>query len=406
MSVEQGTGRPWQHFADYYYGVTESKRRVDVDRQRYADRWAHLHTMGDAAADRLAAAIIDRRVSRAAFEDTLASGLVDTADAAPEIVDFLAPVLTLPARLDRAAIARGAEAFCRIPMPAWVAHGVIAGFMFGAISPNSALTLALNEAIIESTHKRYVETAKYVHDLLVDPAGDSAFRTGCRVRLVHGFVRTEVSRHVEWNTAAYGTPIHLTAVLTAAAVQGSWAVPLLEKQGYRLTAQEKDDIAMFSAYQSYLQGVPEEDLLTTHQDYSDFLYFYLSGVPAPLPKDRASAARVLRPLIDNGYPISASQTVTYLFNAYVLAETRRSLGPALSDEWDIRVPATGTVIRPVAATLTRILGAARQLPLARPLCDKLARNMVHSAMPQMVERVTGSSEVRFDSTAKVERTAV
>ena len=189
MGVEQAN-RPWQHFADYYYAGTESKRRVDTDPQHYSNRWAHLHTMGDAAADRLAAAIIDRRISRAAFEEALVDGLPETANAAPEIVEFLAPVRTLPARLDRDAIARGAEAFRRLPMPAWAAHGAIAGFMFGAVSPNSALTLALNEAIIESTHKRYVETAKYVHDLLVDPAGSSAFRTGCRVRLVHGFVRT------------------------------------------------------------------------------------------------------------------------------------------------------------------------------------------------------------------------
>lgn len=406
MSGAQNADRPWQHFADYYYAATESKRRVDEDPKRCVDRWAHLHTTGDAAADRLAAAIIDRRVSRAAFEDALVNGLPDSADVAPELTEFLAPVLTLPARLDAAAIARGAQAYCRLPMPAWVAHGAIAGFMFGAISPNSALTLALNEAIIESTHKRYVETAKYVHDLLVDPAGSGAFQTGCRVRLVHGFVRTEISRHVEWNTAAYGTPIHLTAVLTAAAVEGPWAVPLLEKQGYRLTAQEKDDIAMFSAYQSYLQGVPEADLLTTHDDYSDFLYFYLSSGCVPRPEDRAAAARVLRPLIDNGYPISSSRSVSNLFNAYVLAETRRSFGPALSDEWGVEVPAMGTVVRPVAAALNRVLGVARQIPLTRPLCDKLAHHMVYSAMPQMVERVTGSRDVRFDSTAKVERAAV
>lgn len=64
-------------------------------------------------------------------------------------------------------------------------------------SSRPPLTLSLNEAIVESTHKRYVETAKYVHDLLTDPAGTNAFRTACRVRLLHGFVRAEIERHVD-----------------------------------------------------------------------------------------------------------------------------------------------------------------------------------------------------------------
>ncbi len=46
------------------------------------------------------------------------------------------------------------------------------------------------------------------------------------------------------------------------------------------------------------------------------------------------------------------------------------------------------------------------MPLTRRLCDKLARNMVYSTMPQMVERVTGSSDVTFDSATKEERTPV
>ncbi|BBZ33641.1 oxygenase MpaB family protein [Mycolicibacterium confluentis] len=406
MKVEQGAGRPWQHFADYYYAGTPSKRRVDADREWYAKKWGHLTTMGDDAADRLAVAIIDKRVARADFEAALTNGVSDAVDFAPEIVEFIAPRQTLPACLDAEAIARGAKAYRRLPMPAWVAHGAIAGFIFGAISPNSSMTLSLNEAIVESTHKRYVETAKYVHDLLVDPAGSSAFQTGCRVRLVHGFVRTEISRHVQWNTEAYGTPINLAPMLVAAAVEGPWAVPLLEKQGYRLTAQEKDDIAMFSAYQSFLQGVPEEELLTTHDDYSDFLYFYLSSDSVPLPEDRPAAEKVLRPLIANGYPISSSQAVTDLFNAFILAETRRSFGPEISREWGIDVPAAGLVVAPIAGVLNRALGFARRMPLTRPLCDKLADNMVYSTMPQMVKRVTGSSDVKFDSAAKEERTPV
>ncbi|PFX04613.1 hypothetical protein CJ469_00021 [Nocardia farcinica] len=36
-------------------------------------------------------------------------------------------------------------------------------------------------------------------------------------------------------------------MIAAASLEGTWAVPLLEKQGYRLTGQEKDDIAQFSA---------------------------------------------------------------------------------------------------------------------------------------------------------------
>jgi hypothetical protein len=49
----------------------------------------------------------------------------------------------------------------------------------------------------------------------------------------------------------------MIVMLIASAVEGSWAVPLLEKKGYRLT----------------------------EQDYSDFLY-YVSRSFLPLPADR------------------------------------------------------------------------------------------------------------------------
>jgi hypothetical protein len=101
--------------------------------------------------------------------------------------------------------------------------------------------------------------------------------------------------------------------------------------------------------------VPEADLLTTHDDYSDFLYSYLSSGDMPLPQ---------------GPP-----------------RTR----PSAQRRMGHRRPAIGAVIRPVAAALNRVLGVARQVPLTRPLCDKLALHMVRSAMPQMVERVTGSA---------------
>lgn len=395
--------RPWQPFADYYYAGTDSKRRVDASPQAYADRWGHLYNEGDPVADRLALAIIERKVSRKDFESALTGELDPFGLPSPELGDFLESVRTLPGNLDAESIARGAETFLRLPMPAWTAHGAIAGFMFGAIQPNSALAMAMNEGVAAATHKRYVETAKYVYDLLVDPAGASAFRTACRVRLVHGFVRTEITRNGDWNQEAYGAPINLAPMLVASAVQGPWAVPLLEKQGYRLSRDEKNDIAMFGAYQAFLQGVPAAELLTTHDAYSDFLYFYLATATVPLPADRPEAEKVLRPLLENGYPISESKLVTRLFNAFIVEETRRSFGPALSREWRIEPSLAGRATVPIAAGLNRALGTARRSRWTRPLSHKMAEKMVHSSMPQMVERVTGDREVKFDSAAKKDR---
>lgn len=155
-------------------------------------------------------------------------------------------------------------------------------------------------------------------------------------------------------------------MFAAAAVEAPWAVPLMSKQGYRLTRQEKDDIAMFSAYQSFLQGIPEEELNTTHDDYSDFQYFYINSESVPLPEDRAAAQKVLRPLIANGYPISPSKVVTNLFNAMILEEARRSFGPELSRDWGVSVPVSGRVVAPFARGGNRLLGLARRLPLTRP----------------------------------------
>lgn len=398
------TERPWRHFADSYYAATDVPRRVERELDGLRARFAPMYRVADPAADPLAAAIIDRRIARSDFDTAVANGIDAVADAPAELRAFLDSVDGVASVLDLDAVARGAGVFRRLPPIVSVIHGAIAGFTYAAIMPNSAIALSLNRRMVEATRRRYIETAKYVADSVSRDGQDrfsAAFTTACRVRLVHAFVRTEIERHVDWNTDAYAPPINMAAVQVAAAVSGSWVVPFAEQRGYRFSPAQKDDLAAFTAYSAFLQGVPAEHLLSTHDALSEFVYLYLLDSPVPLPEDRAAAMSVLGPLVTNGYPISANTTVARLFNQYLLAETRSAFGDGLSDDWSIPAARTGRALMPVVGVANLLLSTMQRVPALEQAYRRINERYWEVAVPTMLERLTGSTHTSFDDAARV-----
>ena len=391
-----------QYFADQEYGGTEVPARVERNLATLRARYKPMHTLGDEPGDALGRAVVERRIPRAAFEKALQSGIASVPDAAPELVAFFASIDTMPAQLDLAAVARGATVFRQIPPVVGLVHNAISGFFYAAIYPNAALPLSMNKNMVNATHRRYIETAKYVADSLSKNGQDrysEAFKTACRVRLVHTIVRTEIIKHYPWNFSAYGHPINVSATLMVSMVTGPWIIPYAEQRGLRFSQQEKNDLAMYAAYVAFLQGVPAEHLITTYDDCSDYIYLYLKDGNVPLPEDKEKAMSVMRSLVANGYPISANRTVTKLFNDFLLAEARRLFGDELSEAYEIPRPPLGVAVAPFAALLNRALGTMKRVPLTRPAYAWISESYWEKVVPAMLKRITGHAQVTYADAA-------
>lgn len=397
-------GSPWQALLDSYY------RGTDVERRGRGGSWARGDSywsgawIGDDAADTLAQAIIERDVSRATFEAALESA--DLADAPDPVRAFLHEARSFPAELDMEAVARGAQTFRQMPPVVSTPHGIVAGFVLAAITPNAAIPLSLNENVVKATQRRYMRTLAYVANILspggIRPAG-VGFKSACRVRLVHGFVRSEIKRHFDWKWDRYGAPIHVVALMTAAAVTGTWTLSYLERLGCAFTEQEKEDVAMFNAWQAHVNGVPAEYNLYTHRDWEDFIYWavYFGGLPDA--EDMQRAKKVLGPLLGNGYPLSPNAQVNDAFNAMMLAATRDMMGQGICDLMEIDRARVAEVIQKPSMLLARAASRVHRRRGKGGLYDRACEAWWSDYVPNMVERITGQRTTRYDASAKVTR---
>lgn len=396
---EPGGASPWSPFLDYYYGGSSALAEVRAGRwSREAQLWAGLFRT-DGIADDLARAMLDKRVSRADFEHAL-DGAEPTA---PELVAFVDSARCLPAGLDLDAAIRGARVYHDLPTTVTTGHGVVAAFIFGAIYPNSALTLALNANIAAATDRRYMRTTKYVADLVADgglPWKGEGCRSALRVRLVHGFVRVETGRHYPWKTEAYGEPINLTATHLTATVTGTWVVPHAERQGFRFTAREKDDIAAFTTLQAHYAGVPAEHLVFGYEDLSRLTMWAVHHGGVPEDDDYTSAQSVLQPLLRNGYPLTRSRLQTAAFNAMVVAYSRGMLGDALCERFGIPRSAAGRLIAGLNSAANRWLSRAHARRTEDSRYCVARRRWWREHIPMMLEQTTGSSRTDYAHSAQ------
>ena len=359
--------------------------------------------MGDHYGDPLGRAIIERRISRADFEVALTRGIKAVESPDPVLTAFFDQIDRVPDSIDMTAVARGSALVKQIPITVFVTHGVVAGFIFAAINPNSAIPLSLNQSIAQATRKRYIETTKYVADT-AKVGGLERFGPGlqaaCRVRLVHAFVRSEIARHFDWNIEAYDAPINPIALLAAAAVPDVWAARFAERNGCHFTKQQLNDIAQHNAYLAYLHGVPEELLPTDYETYCDDLCWSICQSVLPLSEDRQRVMSVLKPLLENGYPLSSNGATNWFFNQTIFTATRTIMGDKICDQFDIPRSRYAGSLATALAIVNRGLITARQTPVLSPLYRKGTTRYWDVTVPQLVERITGERDVTYATTAK------
>jgi hypothetical protein len=395
------SGSPWQRLLDYYYGGTDVERQVvDGDWSR-ADEFLSAAWIGDDIGDNLARAIIAGDIERSQFERALETG--PQASQPKALRTFIKGATEFPERLDLESARRGAEVYRKLPPFLLIPHGIISGFVLAAITPNAAIPLSLNANIARATRRRYMRTARYVADL-VEPGGllpdGAGFQSACRIRLVHGFVRSEIKRHFDWKWDSYGAPISAFALLTAASVTGSWAMHYAETQGCIFTDQERADMAMFTAWQAFMNGVPEEYLMYTDKDWSEYIYWSVYHGGLPEPDDKWRAMSVLQPLLKNGYPLTDNKELDGAFNSFMLAVAREMLGSALCDEFDIGRSRIGQLLTKPVKVLNRAASSIHATRHRKSLYEQFCDVWWDRHVPYMVERITGQRTTNYESSAR------
>jgi hypothetical protein len=101
-----------------------------------------------------------------------------------------------------------------------------------------------------------------IDDIWIDVSDPGGTRPGApgraaamRVRVMHVFLRQRITRHPQWNLAAWGKPIN-QAEATITLLSGGFGAGLgMHKLGYRSTTADTEALMHFWRYVGHLMGV-------------------------------------------------------------------------------------------------------------------------------------------------------
>lgn len=215
-------------------------------------------------ADPLAEAFVDEvylgrgiAAGRAMLDQALAGGVDAVIDPPGSLRALLGDIEADPEWLEPALVTRGARAFRRYGVDVFRFAGAIT---LEAYSENSvAKPLALTGVYAGgSTKRRFLETAAFWIDVSEPGAlgpGGQGRHTAMRVRIMHVFVRRQLSAHPEWDRRAWGVPIS-QADATLTLMGGSLAPGVaLHLLGYRTSRRDIEAMMHFWRYVGHLMGV-------------------------------------------------------------------------------------------------------------------------------------------------------
>jgi hypothetical protein len=164
---------------------------------------------------------------------------------------------TDPPWVDHDLVERGAFLFRRCGPAAFSFNGVgtlLAYTENPIVKPLSMTGKYAGDAALN----RFMETARFWIDVS-DPGGTKpgapGRATAMRVRIMHVFLRQRITRHPQWNLAAWGKPIN-QAEATITLLSGGFATGLgMHKLGYRSTSADILAMMHFWRYVGHLMGV-------------------------------------------------------------------------------------------------------------------------------------------------------
>ena len=194
---------------------------------------------------------------RAMLDQALAHGIESVPDAPASMLRLFKEFEEDPPWVDHELVERGAFLFRRCGPAAFSFNGVSTLLAYTEdpiVKPLSMTGKYAGDAALN----RFMETARFWIDVS-DPGGTKpgapGRATAMRVRIMHVFLRQRITRHPQWNLAAWGKPIN-QAEATITLLSGGFATGLgMHKLGYRSTTADTLAMMHFWRYVGHLMGV-------------------------------------------------------------------------------------------------------------------------------------------------------
>ena len=179
---------------------------------------------------------------RAMLDQALAHGIESVPDAPASMVRLFEEFEKDPPWVDHDLVERGAFLFRRCGPAVFSFQGVgtlLAYTENPIVQPLSMTGKYAGDAALN----RFMETARFWIDVS-DPGGTKpgapGRATAMRVRVMHVFLRQRITRHPQWDLAAWGKPIS-QAEATITLLAGGFATGLgMHKLGYRSTTADTE----------------------------------------------------------------------------------------------------------------------------------------------------------------------
>jgi len=194
---------------------------------------------------------------RAMLDRALAHGIDSVADAPASMVRLFEEFETDPPWVDHDLVERGAFLFRRYgpAVFSFLGVGTLLAYTENPIVQPLSMT---GKYAGDAALNRFMETARFWIDAS-DPGGTKpgapGRATAMRVRIMHVFLRQRITRHPQWNLAAWGKPIN-QAEATITLLSGGYGAGLgMHKLGYRPTTADIDAMMHFWRYVGHLMGV-------------------------------------------------------------------------------------------------------------------------------------------------------
>ncbi|MBA0047299.1 oxygenase MpaB family protein [Mycobacteroides sp. LB1] len=193
-----------------------------------------------------------------AVDTALTLGRPTVDGAPPGLEALLAPVMTPPVWFDPEQVRWGAALWWRfwISNQIGLAGSLRTGYKFGDLNKPQAM----NGRSTVMAAKRYEETARWVLDATEPGAlipGGAGFSSTMKIRLVHAMVRRRLRRDPQWNTTAWGEPIHTSGMALTGIAFLILPLAAAETVGIDYTDDEKEAIRGLWHWVCYLMGVAE-----------------------------------------------------------------------------------------------------------------------------------------------------
>jgi hypothetical protein len=222
--------------------------------------FAHGYYDADPAAEAFVQdAYIDGNSShgRAMLDQALAHGIDSVPDAPASMVRLFEEFENDPPWVDHDLVERGAFLFrrCGPAVFSFLGVGTLLAYTENPIVQPLSMT---GKYAGDAALNRFMETTRFWIDVS-DPGGTRpgapGRATAMRVRIMHVFLRHRITRHPQWNLAAWGKPIN-QAEATITLLSGGFGAGLgMHKLGYRSTTADTQAMMHFWRYVGHLMGV-------------------------------------------------------------------------------------------------------------------------------------------------------